>query len=208
MLILERWKRAQARGARIYAKLLGAAMNADAYHATSSDPAGHSQRRMLARALEESGVPGEAVDYVNAHGTGTLGNDGAETRVIQLVFGERSARLPISSTKGALGHCLGATGAIEALITVLAVHDDRLPPTVNFTRPRASRWTMCSTRRGPGPSAWRSVKFRVRREQRQCSCSKPDARPPRRRPPEARRVVVTGLGVVSPSGVGREAPTP
>jgi 3-oxoacyl-[acyl-carrier-protein] synthase II len=132
-LILEDHDRARARGATIYAEVLGYAINADAYHMTSPDPEASGMSRVMTRALETAGVPREDVHYINAHGTATRVNDEMETKAVKRVFGEDAARqLAVSSTKSMVGHCLGAAGAIEAVTTALALHHQRIPPTIHL----------------------------------------------------------------------------
>jgi 3-oxoacyl-[acyl-carrier-protein] synthase II len=136
VLILEDLEHALQRGATIYAKVLGYATNADAYHMTAPDPDAKGMSKVMERALDIAGVSTEHVDYINAHGTATRMNDYTETQAIKRVFGEEKARqLAISSTKSMVGHCLGAAGAVEAVATVLALHHQLLPPTVHLDEP-------------------------------------------------------------------------
>ncbi|HEX4806263.1 MAG TPA: beta-ketoacyl-ACP synthase II [Conexibacter sp.] len=132
MLVLEEAEAARARGAEPLGRLLGYAATADAYHLTAPDPTGDGPARAIALALEEAGVGVEDVDYVNAHGTATPLNDRVETDAIKRVFGDAAARLPVSSLKSAIGHLLGASGAVEAVATVLALRRRVAPPTVNW----------------------------------------------------------------------------
>ena len=131
MLVLEPFDSAQARGARIYAEICGFGMSSDAHHLTQ--PSAEGAARAMRGALADAEMAPGQVGYINAHGTATAGNDPTETRAIHAVFGEHAARLAVSSTKSMHGHALGAAGAIEAVATVLALHEGFLPPTANFT---------------------------------------------------------------------------
>jgi 3-oxoacyl-[acyl-carrier-protein] synthase II len=136
VVVLEELERAKARDAKIYAELLGYGLSSDARHVTEPDPSGENPARAMKMALTDAGVNVDEVDYINAHGTSTPLGDASETRVIKLALGEENARkTPISSTKGATGHCLGAGGAIEAIFTTLAVNRNVLPPTINYDEP-------------------------------------------------------------------------
>src|SRR5918999_3780077 len=132
VVVLEEFEHAQERDAKIYAELIGYGLSSDAQHITEPDPTGVHPARAMHMALEDAGVPSDEIDYINAHGTSTPLGDASETRVIKLALGEEKAyKTPISSTKGATGHCLGASGAIEAIISVLSVQRDIVPPTIN-----------------------------------------------------------------------------
>jgi 3-oxoacyl-[acyl-carrier-protein] synthase II len=133
IVVLEALEHAQARGAKIYAELVGYGLSSDATHVTEPDPTGRNPARAMTNAFADAGIePGE-IDYINAHGTSTPLGDASETRVIKLAAGEEVARrIPISSTKGATGHCLGAAGAVEAMFSILAIRDGKLPPTINY----------------------------------------------------------------------------
>jgi 3-oxoacyl-[acyl-carrier-protein] synthase II len=132
VIVLEALDLAEARGAKIYAELIGYGLSSDATHVTEPDPTGENPARAMTMALADADIGKDALGYINAHGTSTPLGDASETRVIKLALGEENARkTPISSTKGATGHCLGASGAIEAIISVLSVQRDIVPPTIN-----------------------------------------------------------------------------
>jgi nodulation protein E len=130
MMILEPFEAAKARSAKIYAEICGLGMTSDAFHLTQ--PAVEGPSRAIRAALAEAGLALEEVGYINAHGTGTPGNDPVETRAIRAVFGAHADKLAVSSTKSLHGHALGAAGALEAVATVLALHHGILPPTANY----------------------------------------------------------------------------
>jgi len=133
MLVLEPLEAARARGARIHAEIVGVGMSADAAHITQ--PSVEGAARAMRRALGDAGLDPGQIGYINAHGTGTLANDATETAAIKAVFGERTAKVPVSSTKSMHGHALGAAAALECLATALALRDGVLPPTANFNLP-------------------------------------------------------------------------
>jgi len=136
MVVIEELEHAKARGAKIYAELLGYGVSSDANHVSDPDPTGENPARALRMAFADAAIDPEEVGYVNAHGTSTPAGDTGEVRVLKLALGEDKAyRTPVSSTKGATGHCLGAAGAVEAIFTVLALDRGVLPPTINQTSP-------------------------------------------------------------------------
>ena len=132
-LILEKYEDAVARGAKIYAEIIGIGESGDANHITTPAPGGEGAYRAMKMALDMAGNP--KVDYINAHGTSTKYNDLYETMAIKKVFGGKENTPPVSSTKGATGHCLGAAGTIEAVITLMAMQNNILPPTINYEEP-------------------------------------------------------------------------
>jgi 3-oxoacyl-[acyl-carrier-protein] synthase II len=130
-LVLEELEHAQARGAKIYAEVAGYGLSSDAKHITEPDPTGPVNAFTMA--LRDAGVTAEEIDYINAHATSTPAGDRSETQMLKYALGEEVAyALPISGTKGATGHCLGASGAIEAAFTILAIRDGKIPPTINY----------------------------------------------------------------------------
>ncbi len=135
VLILESLEQALARGARIYAELLGYGCSSDAYHMAAPDPTGAGPVLAMRWALEDAGVEIADVDYINAHGPGTPLGDAAETKAIKMLFGERAYKVPVSSTKSMIGHSLGGAGAIEALACTLTIRDNVIHPTINYETP-------------------------------------------------------------------------
>ena len=131
VLILEELEHAKARGAKIYAEMVGAGMSADAYHLTATHPEGLGAKLVMERALKDAGMTPEDIDYINVHGTSTHVGDISESKAIKEVFGDAAYKLNISSTKSMTGHLLGAAGAVEAMISILAVQNDIVPPTIN-----------------------------------------------------------------------------
>ena len=131
-IILEELEHAKARGAKIYAELIGYGSTTDAYHITSPSPDGEGGANAMARALRNANIKPEEVDYINAHGTSTHLNDAIETKAIKATFGEHAKKLMVSSTKGNTGHLLGGAGVLEAIISVKAINDSLVPPTINY----------------------------------------------------------------------------
>ena len=136
ILILEEYEHAKARGAKIYAEVAGYGASCDGYHLTAPNPDGICGSKCMTRALKDAGMDPSEIQYYNAHGTSTMKNDSSETNMIKIAFGEENARkLKISSTKSMHGHCLGATGAIEAMVCVKAIQDSFVPCTKNLDNP-------------------------------------------------------------------------
>ena len=135
ILVLETLEHAQARGAEILGEIVGYGANCDVYHITAPAPGGEGAIACMRLALADAGVQPEDIDYINAHGTSTPMNDAIETQAIKAVFGERAKSLPVSATKSMMGHLLGAGGAVEAVITALALQDNFLPPTIHYQVP-------------------------------------------------------------------------
>jgi 3-oxoacyl-[acyl-carrier-protein] synthase II len=135
VLVLEELEFAKARGARIYAEMVGHGQSADAYNLVAVDPTGSGVELALRRALHNAGLEPGDIDYINAHGTSTPIGDPAESKAIAAVFGDAASTVAVSSTKSMTGHALGAAGALEGVISVLAVHEDIVPPTINYEFP-------------------------------------------------------------------------
>ena len=129
--MLETLEHAKARGAKIYAEMVGEGMSADAYHITASHPEGLGAKLVMQAAMDDAGLGVDDIDYINVHGTSTHVGDISEAKAIKDVFGEQAYKLNISSTKSMTGHLLGAAGAVEAMVCVLSVLNDIVPPTIN-----------------------------------------------------------------------------
>jgi 3-oxoacyl-(acyl-carrier-protein) synthase len=132
VLVLEDYDKAVARGAKIYAELLGYGLACDAHHPTAPHPNGIGAQASMQRALQEANLDTEAISYISAHGTGTHANDSSESLAVRKVFGEKADRLPTSSIKSMLGHTMGAASAIEAVACALTIYYGIIPPTVNY----------------------------------------------------------------------------
>ncbi|MCF2661114.1 beta-ketoacyl-ACP synthase II [Pseudoflavonifractor phocaeensis] len=135
ILVLEEYEHAKARGAKIYAEVLGYGANCDAHHITAPAPGGAGGAACMAQALADAGIAPEAVDYINTHGTSTSMNDACETAAIHTTFGEHAKKLMVSSTKSMTGHLLGAAGAVEAIFTALALKEGFVPATIGYEQP-------------------------------------------------------------------------
>jgi 3-oxoacyl-[acyl-carrier-protein] synthase II len=135
LIVLEEYEHARARGARIYAELVGFGMSDDAFHMTAPPEGGAGAAAAMQNALRDAGLDVTGIDYINAHGTSTPAGDIAESQAIETVFGGHAGKLAISSTKSMVGHLLGAAGAIEAIFSILAIRDNVAPPTINLDNP-------------------------------------------------------------------------
>jgi 3-oxoacyl-[acyl-carrier-protein] synthase II len=135
IVVLEEWEHAKKRGAKIYAELIGYGMSGDAHHITAPLEDGSGASTAMNNALREAGVSPDAVDYINAHGTSTPLGDIAETRAVKASFGAHAKKVAVSSTKSQLGHLLGASGGVEAVLTAMVIHRNLIPPTINLDNP-------------------------------------------------------------------------
>jgi len=204
-LVLENADHAAERGRQGYAEIRGYSLNADGYHPTAPDPSGAPQQRLLAEALSDAGLAVSDIDYINAHGTATASNDPMESQAIESVFGADVP--PISSTKGATGHTLGAAGAVELAFTVLALRDQTLPPSANFTeaRPDCTLDYIPNATRPAEVRAAISENFAFGGNNAALALSRPDVSPTTPPQREQATPVITGLGAISPVGVGMDA---
>jgi len=155
ILILEELERARARGAKIYAELVGYGMTADAYHITQPSEDGAGAVRVMQSAIDEAGVQPHEIDYINAHGTSTYYNDKIETAAIKRVFGDSAYSIPVSSTKSMMGHLLGAAGGVEAGVIAMSIRNRTIPPTANYEKPDVD----CDLDYVPGIPRRREVKY-------------------------------------------------
>jgi 3-oxoacyl-[acyl-carrier-protein] synthase II len=155
VLILEELEHARKRGARIYSEVVGYGATGDAYHLTAPAPHGEGAQRAMKRAMNDAGIAPADVQYINAHGTSTPANDLNETAAIKAVFGDAAKSVSVSSTKSMTGHMLGAAGAVELLISTLAINNSLIPPTINYNTPDPE----CDLNYTPNEAAKRDVEF-------------------------------------------------
>ena len=205
-MVLERWDDARRREAAARATVLGYGLSGDAYHETLPHPRGEGVARALRGAIGDAQASVEEIDYVNAHGTGTMANDAAEWTAIRQIFGSAAEALPVSSTKGHIGHAQGAAGALEAITTVIATEQGVLPPTLNFSRPRpmAPNDPVSDARPRPHPMD-RTLCTNSAFGGANCAVvfGRPNAEPRVTAP--ARTVFVTGAGAIGPHGADLES---
>lgn len=135
-MVLEEYEHAKARGATIYAELIGFGMSDDAHHMTAPPEDGRGAAQSMANAIRDANIDPASIDYINAHGTSTAAGDLAESRAVERVLGDASKSVAVSSTKSMIGHLLGAAGAVEAIFCVLAIRDQMAPPTINLDNPQ------------------------------------------------------------------------
>jgi 3-oxoacyl-[acyl-carrier-protein] synthase II len=135
IIVLEEYEHARARGAKIYAELIGFGMSDDAFHMTAPPEGGEGAAAAMRNAIRDAGIAASDIDYINAHGTSTPAGDIAESQAIEAVFGEHAGKVAVSSTKSMIGHLLGAAGAVEAIFSILAIRDNIAPPTINLDNP-------------------------------------------------------------------------
>jgi 3-oxoacyl-[acyl-carrier-protein] synthase II len=207
-LVLESLDNAAGRGAPPCAEILGFGLSNDAYHCTAPEPSGAGQVLAMERALADAGVNPLTITYVNAHGTGTDANDKTETRAIKRVFGQRANRVPVSSTKSMVGHCLGAAGALETVASILCLSKGIYPPTANFSTPRDG----CSLDYVPqigraissqGPMIKNNFAFGGNNASLVLTHTVgPDHTPPQNTTDD--NIVITGIGIVSAAGIGNQ----
>jgi 3-oxoacyl-[acyl-carrier-protein] synthase II len=207
-VVLESLDSSRRRRAEAHAEILGFGLSNDAYHCTAPEPSGAGQMLAMERAVRDAGVELSDISYINAHGTGTDANDKTETRAIRKVFGGLSARIPVSSTKSMVGHCLGAAGALETVASILCLKRGTYPPTANFSEPRDGCTLDYVTRPGrglssDGPMIKNNFAFGGNNASLVLTHRiRPDEALSQSVPEET--IVITGIGLVSAAGIGNE----
>ena len=204
-LVLERAEHATARGAPVIASLAGYGLSGDGWHETSPDPKGAGVERAVRAALADASLAAEAIGYVNVHGSGTEANDHTEWLGLKRALGTHSAAVPVSSTKGAIGHAQGAAGVLEAIVTLLAMQQDKIPPTLNFLQPRLQAPPDPVPASAPRPSVWEhalALNSAFGGSNAALVLSRAHRRSPKR---NAQAVAVLGTGMVGPLGQGTRA---
>ena len=207
VVLLERLDLALARGATVFAEVLGYGLSVDGYHPTAPHPQGDGAARAIRAALSSGGISRDRVGYVNGHGTGTPKNDSAETNALKAAFGELATSIPISSTKSMVGHSLGAAGAVEGITTMLALHHQYIPPTINFkdTDPGLDLDYTPNDGHQAEIGVAISNSFAFGGNNAVVVYGRSADNPPIVEQEQQERVVVTGLGVISAAGLGKEA---
>jgi 3-oxoacyl-[acyl-carrier-protein] synthase II len=209
---LETPEAAQQRGARVCAEVLGSGMSNDAYHCSAPEPAGRGLAEAMKRALQDAGLSPEQISYINAHGTGTEANDKAECKALRKVFGDRAGKIPVSSTKSMVGHCLGAAGAVEAAASIVCAEAGVMPPTANFAGPREGCAVDCvpqAGRKWEGPQVFLSNNSAFGGHNASLALAVPGSQThpqsASRKPQATSPICITACGVISAAGIGIEA---
>jgi 3-oxoacyl-[acyl-carrier-protein] synthase II len=209
-LVLERWQSAKQRGVSIRGEIAGFGLSNDAYHCSAPDPSGRGAARAMKMSIERAGIEPEDIHYINAHGTGTESNDRVESKAVRNVFGASAEKIPVSSTKGAVGHCLGAAGSIEVIASLACARRGVYPPTVNFAGPREG----CSLDYiGESGRRWErdmplmsnNFAFGGNNASVVMYCGERRTPLPAISSEKHDRVVISGIGLISSAGVGIEA---
>ncbi len=206
IVVLERLDLALARGATVYAEIMGYGLSIDGYHPTAPHPQGLGAARAVGAALKAGGITRDQVSYINGHGTGTPKNDSAETNAIKASFGERARSIPVSSTKSMVGHSLGAAGAIEGITTMLAIHNQYIPPTINYQAQDPELDLDYVPNQGRSSSIEVAISNSFAFGGNNAVVVYGRFQPEKKLPVvKTDRVVVTGIGLISSAGLGKQA---